>query len=248
MLEIKDLKVYIQAFQGNPWNEECVSAYNGFKQIGFQVELFTTTDQLKNKKRTDLVVGGMLIMEHVLNEAEIKLEPVDYPEEIFRYCGRKIWVSTIRELRNYSLPVFVKPVEEKKAKGMIINNWRDLKEFDHLNSNERIYCSEVVDFISEWRCFVRYGKLLGVQNYYGDSEKKPDLSIVNAAIEDYHSKPNSCVLDFGVTSDGRTLLIEVNDGFAIGSYGLPDEKYAMFLMTRWAQIMNIEDVLANTAN
>lgn len=47
MLEIKDLKVYIQAFQGKPWNEECDSAYNGFKQLGFQVELFTTTEQLK---------------------------------------------------------------------------------------------------------------------------------------------------------------------------------------------------------
>ncbi|UPQ85940.1 ATP-grasp domain-containing protein [Ignavigranum ruoffiae] len=247
MLEIKDLKVYIQAFQGKPWNEECDSAYNGFKQLGFQVELFTTTEQLKNMERSDLVVGGMLIMEHVLNDAEIKLEPVDYPEEIFKYCGRKIWVTSICKLRNYPLPLFIKPVKEKKAKGIIINNWEDLKEFDHLNSNELVYCSEVVNFISEWRCFVRYRKLLGVQNYFGDSEKKPDLSIVSAAIADYDSMPNSCALDFGVTSDGRTLLIEVNDGFAIGSYNLPDEKYAMFLMTRWAQIMNIEDVLANTA-
>ncbi len=27
-------------------------------------------------------------------------------------------------------------------------------------------------------------------------------------------------MDFGLTDDGRTLLIEVNDGYSIGCYGL----------------------------
>ncbi len=44
----------------------------------------------------------------------------------------------------------------------------DPGEEERLIQHAEILCSEVVNFISEWRCFVRYGKIVGIRFYYGD--------------------------------------------------------------------------------
>jgi len=67
------------------------------------------------------------------------------------------------------------------------------------------------------------------------------MAIVNAAVNDYIDIPAACSLDFGITDYGRTLLVEINDGFSIGAYGLDEELYAKFLMARWAEIIGIDD-------
>lgn len=62
-----------------------------------------------------------------------------------------------------------------------------------------------------------------------------------SAINDYKSQPAGFAMDFGVTDDGRTLLIEVNDGFSIGCYGLDAISYAKLLSARWADLTNTLD-------
>ena len=52
-------------------------------------------------------------------------------------------------------------------------------------------------------------------------------------------------MDFGVTDDGRTLLIEINDGFSLGTYGIEDTLYAKLLTARWAELNGTEDIFAN---
>jgi hypothetical protein len=37
--------------------------------------------------------------------------------------------------------------------------------------------------------------------------------------------------------DGNTALIEWNDGFALGSYGLEKEIYTELILTRWEEIL-----------
>lgn len=60
------------------------------------------------------------------------------------------------------------------------------------------------------------GKVLGIQLYNGDKETVCDISVVESAVHEFKTQPNAYSLDFGVTEDGRTLLIEMNDGLAIG--------------------------------
>ena len=48
-------------------------------------------------------------------------------------------------------------------------------------------------------------------------------------------------MDFCLTDDGRTLLIEVNDGYSLGCYGMFALKYAKFLITRWAELTDTLD-------
>lgn len=43
--------------------------------------------------------------------------------------GRKIWKIRLKDIQNEELPVFIKPVEEKIAPGILIKSKEDLKEY-----------------------------------------------------------------------------------------------------------------------
>ena len=51
----------------------------------------------------------------------------------------------------------------------------------------------------------------------------------------------ACAIDIGVTASKETILVECNDAYALGSYGLTDFKYAKFISARWSQILERED-------
>lgn len=53
--------------------------------------------------------------------------------------------------------------------------------------------------------------------------------------------PAAFALDVGVTTAGATLVVEVNDGYALGAYRLMPLAYAKFLSARWAQLTGTED-------
>lgn len=235
------MRAYIHAFQGFPWNEECEIAYRGFKNLGVECNLFTSNEELDTRTRDDIVVGGMLIMEHSLRQMGIDLPNYNYPEELEGFLGRRIWKTSISDLKFEVLPIFIKPLKEKAAKGLVVNSWDDITEYSEMDSEDVILCSEVVRFISEWRCFVRYGEILGIQFYYGDQNIRPDQAVVEKAVLTYKNSPAAFSLDFGVSTDGRTLLIEMNDGLAIGCYGLQEDLYAKFLTSRWTELTGILD-------
>ena len=236
------MKAYIHSFQGKPWNEECLVAKNGFDKLGVRSVLFTSNEDLdKGRKREDIVVCGMLVMSHVLSEFNITTSNYNYPNELRNYLGRSIRIIKNKDIKKEALPFFVKPLEEKIVNGVLVKSWEDITEYEKMSPDSEIICSEAVDFISEWRCFVRYGEILGIQHYYGDSNAQYDNDIIQKAVKEYKSAPAGYSLDFGVTSDNRTLLVEMNDGFSLGCYGLDDVLYAKLLYARWAEMTNVAD-------
>ena len=88
-----------------------------------------------------------------------------------------------------------------------------------------------------------YGKIVGIQFYYGDRDAVYDRETIDTAVRAYPNMPADCALDFGVTEDGRTLLIEMNDGYSLGFYGLEPALYARVLAARWAELNGTEDAL-----
>jgi len=236
------MKAYIHSFQGKPWNEDCEIALKGFNKLGVECILFKSNEELDERDPEDIVVGGMLMMGYAFDQAGIVPEIIDYPDELTDYLGRTIKTITLKDLQKQELPVFIKPVEEKTASGVVVNSLEDAEDyFKTMALEAEIYCSEVLNLVSEWRCFIRYREIIGVRHYNGDEKETCDKEIIKRAIRDYHNIPAACSLDFGVTEDGRTVLIEVNDGFAIGAYGLPDMEYAKFLEARWAELTEAED-------
>ena len=236
------MRAFIHSFQGKPWNGVCKIAYSGLMKLGIPCILFSSNEELDQRNPEDLVVGGLLIMRHVLNESNIHPENYNYPDELLSFCGRKIWVIPYSALPNQHFPLFIKPVEEKAAQGIVLSSMDDLPdEYMHFTPEQELLCSEAVKFVSEWRCFIRYGKIIGIQFYKGDQNVPCDRAVIDSAVRAARSLPAGCSLDFGVTADGRTLLIEMNDGFSIGCYRLPDTEYAKMLIARWAELNHTVD-------
>lgn len=42
----------------------------------------------------------------------------------------------------------------------------------------------------------------------------------------------------GVTREGATLVVEMNDGYALGCYGLAAVPYAQLLEARWQEMVS----------
>lgn len=51
--------------------------------------------------------------------------------------------------------------------------------------------------------------------------RHPDPAVIKLSLADFgNAVPSGYGIDFGVLTDGRTVLGEVNDGYALGSCGL----------------------------
>lgn len=138
--------------------------------------------------------------------------------------------------------MFIKPLHHsKKFTGVLVRSTKDLIGCGDQFEDTEIWCSEPVKFLAEWRCFVRYGRIMDVRRYKGNWRCHFNYLIIENAVKAYTNAPASYAIDFGLTHTGETLIVEVNDGFSIGAYGLFSIDYAKLLSARWAQITDSRD-------
>lgn len=238
------MKVYVHSSaNGFPQNYNFFNAYEGILDMGAEIVNFYDPKELSVCKKEDIIVSYVDVVRDKLFQLGISVPEIDYPNELEKYLGRKIWKSTINEISNspHLWPVFVKSTEDKRITGKVITSIRDLAGCGESGCNAEVYCCEPLNFVAEWRVFLRYGKILDVKPYRGDWRAHYDYRVIESCINDYNSAPKGCSVDFGLTKDGRTLLIEVNDGYALGCYGLNKYSYAKLLSARWAELTNTED-------
>ncbi|MCQ2499368.1 MAG: ATP-grasp domain-containing protein [Lachnospiraceae bacterium] len=238
------MKVYIQTKEHGQFNNDnFFKAYLGFREMGFETVTFSNNRELSESNMEDIVVGFVGTVRSRLNDFGISVPELNYPDELSEYLGRKIWKSHIDTINcNPDLwPVFVKSVRNKKFTGVVVKEPKDLIGCGSCYDNAECLCSEVVNFIAEWRVFIRYGSIVDVRPYKGDWRAHFDYKVIEDAVKRYTTAPNGYAIDFGLTDDGRTLLVEVNDGYALGSYGLYYPEYAKLLSARWAELTNTQD-------
>ena len=48
-------------------------------------------------------------------------------------------------------------------------------------------------------------------------------------------------MDICVTKDNKTLLVELNDAYALGCYGLASIYYVKLISARWSQLTGVKD-------
>lgn len=241
------MKVYVQSFlNGVPHNYNFMNAWQGFREMGFEVIPFSNYEDLCSSERSDIIVGYVNTVRNRLSDFGITAPEMDYPQELNKYLGRRIWKTTMSEVNNNPKcwPVFVKPLEDKQFTGVVVRSTKDLIGCGIVGVDQDVYCSEIVDFVAEWRCFVRYGRVLDVRPYKGDWKAQFDPAVIENAVKEFSDAPKGYAIDFGLTKDGRTLLIEVNDGYALGCYGLFYLDYAKLLSARWAELTGTEDECA----
>jgi hypothetical protein len=226
-----------------PSTDNFYSAYMAFHEMGFETKFFHSLDEVDDSHPEDILVGYVGTCKWQLKRLGVDYQDMDYPEELTKYLGRKIWKSTINTINTHPelWPVFVKSTKNKMITGKVITCPKDLIGCGAYDGDQDVYCSEVVNFVAEWRVFVRYGQILGVSQYKGHWKYHYDSDVIAQCVKDFKSAPAGYALDFGLTDKGETLLIEFNDGYALGSYGLLYYHYGKLLAARWAELTGTVD-------
>ena len=235
------MTTWIQKKDGEFENDLTFSAFIGFKSMDFTIKFFENIDEIDYQKR-DLVIGNLFVMKPIMDKLAISRPDFYIPNELKSYAGRKIWPSTVGDVRksireDHLLKIFIKPQYIKQFPAQVAD-YLPLTSYPYqvIEDYWNCWASEVIDIMSEYRVFINRGEIVGVKHYLGDWKILPDFQIIENAIRDYRSKPIGFCLDFGVTNTGKTILIEMNDGYAIGPYGLDPFLYARLLRDRWIEL------------
>lgn len=241
---------YIQTdADGRPYSQNGAAAARGFAALGYDVRYFRR-DELDSLPLTPatVVVGGVGTVHAALGRVGTEAPAhVSVPAVLRPFLGRDVWRTIAAELREEShrFPLFVKPYTDSKVfNGRVVRNTGELDAllaprpgFPEAGDDLPLLASELVAFRSEWRVFVVRGRPVGTSHYHGDPLLFPNPGVVRAALGAYRAHaPAGYSADFGVSDGGRTLLVEVNDGYALGNGGLVASLYAELLHARWREI------------
>lgn len=235
--------VYVQRSGNKFLSVNCFEAAAGFGQMGYKVIGFERPEEIDHSS-SPIVVGGINTVRQVFSDLNILQPNIDNPHKhLPGYLGRKVVEMSFSDVEDYSqiegaYPFFIKPLYDHKLfTGYVVKSKHDLLQAKlRCKPDTKLIVSECVEFISEYRCFVLGGELVGSKNYTGDFRVSPDYNIIESAIKSYSAQPAAYSIDFGITADGRTLLIEMNDGFGLSAYGLNKIIYCKMLEARWNEI------------
>ena len=242
-------KAFVRHQGTYPEGETSYAALKGFSLLGIETAPFYGFGDLETSGlANDTVVCGYVCD---VREAFQRLNcpilaEVDYPKELRDYLGRNVRADKFGNVRYSTDRFFLKPVKQKLFTGHVRDGSHvDMLKTMHVSDDADVWVSDVVGFTSEYRVFVMYGSIVGMKWYKGDPFIVPQKRIVLDAVSVYttcgnvvrNDVPHACTIDFGVTKDDRTLVIEVNEGFAFGTYGLGPITYARMLDARWRQVV-----------
>ncbi len=242
---IEATKCYIRVREDMPETELHAVAFLGFRELGVETATFAWSTDLETvgDLGPTVCVSGYIDDVHAsMRTLGIPMPPdVDYPDELVKFLGRDIVATTLGAVRDHPGQArFIKPLENKMFTGFVWNGDASSRRQVVTHGDETpVFSCEPVTFVSEYRCFILDNEILDVRRYKGDWSKAPSRKIVEAAVDVMSTNsntPRAYGLDWGITDDGRTLLVEMNDGYSMGTYGLKPVFYAHMLSARWHQM------------
>lgn len=234
------MRALFQKLHGEFANINVLTAFLGFREKGYATEFFefTAFDDVEIDIDT-VVVGGIPVVLAALARLGISPPPAaSVPASLNPFAGRRVWEGTLGEARNAidaGGQLFIKPHpgDRKLFGGHVVRTYRDLALTASLPGTYPTICSDPVLMLAEYRVFVLRGEIIGCRQYKGDFRRSLDFRVVDAAVAAYADAPSGYGIDFAVLEDGQTVLVEVNEGFSLGCYGLPSLPYSSLIEARW---------------
>lgn len=235
-------KAYTRYKEDLPENTNVYSALKGMDQLGIQTVPyygFGDIDSIQDLSEDVMLFGFVGDVHQALRRMGIdKPASIDYPDCLLPWMNRSVRQTTLAELFATRQKCFVKPVEEKLFTGFV---WPQYTyKTAHLTDDTEVLVSDVVDFKAEYRTFVLDGEILDCRRYKGDWSLALDKDQVLEAVDamsNWKGCPIAYCLDLGVTDTSNCCLVEVNDAYSFGSYGLPDVQLARMLVARWEEMV-----------
>lgn len=234
---------FIRYFGDHPESINSATAEFGFNELGVRTVPYQGFGDVATLDvgPEGVICGHLGDIYQALDKLGLPRPPsIDYPEELKSYYGRKIWEGTLDDIQDRGLHpgVFVKPRGcQKLFTGFL---WRGSPScrlrLAPYPRNTPVFFSTPREFVSEYRCFILDGEILDVRHYKGDWSRAPHRSAVEACVRAYQPYRAYCI-DVGVVDIGMTLVVEVNDSFAMGCYGLHPLAYARMIEARWEELV-----------
>lgn len=241
---------FLQYAGSGPMRHEEKLLTEGLGRCGIPIEYYAIKSIHRRKLPLGagtFIAGDLDAMHSAMRQLRIPIpEPDDYPAYLRSFLRRKVWESTLGEVERgldtgSVSALFVKPAQRRKGfTGEVFYSERDVAALGNISRRQRVWCSEVVRWLVEYRIYVVDTRIVAVDRYEGDGSVSLDLGLVESAIAEYrHSgvAPKAYGMDFGVLATGETALIEVNDGYSLGAYDIAADRYTDLLMCRWGELL-----------
>jgi hypothetical protein len=229
-------------------------AIDGFEAMDYQLRPFSGldyrvqgTDFLRDYRAGDVVVGSLATMRKHFQSLDSLPPDIDYPETIDPVISGRVVVKTRLHLAESWFKncekVFIKPVRCKlpgfTAKPYTKEDYDEL--IRHLPLDTEVFVTACEEYRAEYRVFVHRSEIVDIRRYHKTAGawalEEVDYPRVAAMVGAYGTAPVAYTLDVAVTSEGETVLVEVNDFWAVGAYGLDPRQYAQMLKDRYTQIL-----------
>lgn len=243
-----EMKTYIQSDVKGEGNRDIVE--HGMKALNVPYCFCSRYHKLDNLCKTNVFYGGVGFIQSISEQYGYKYTPIgEVPEDMLSYSGRNIFECTLQKAMEISErePLFIKPTSDKNKgfQGVIIGKKREktdtydphtyLTEY-YLRPTDKVIASTVVEFVSEWRCFVYNGKVGEAVHYKGDKTINPHCKKIEFMVESWRKPLIAYALDVGITKSGQTLVVECNDLPSLGLYGVGHRVFGEMLIKRWYEI------------
>lgn len=240
------MTVYIQTHNKLPFNIDAMTAYYEYKQRDASIRLFDTEKlNIVPRTRDVMLVASVENTEKWFKDMNWSIPSMTIPHQLSstHWTDRNISKMSLGEAINKPAPYFIKSYELKRFDSMVIEKEEDkkwLKTTDMPDITTQVLVSDVINFSSEWRCYILEGKIIGICHYSGDLKYYPDYNRIYDMVRQYSEAPKFYSLDVGITVKKNltfTNLVECNAGFSLGNYGLSPQMYVRGLTTYWRELL-----------
>lgn len=245
--------VYIERNPEEPMWEHCHAAWQGFKWDGYEVRFFYPLGEPSGYSVGWETAYGIPVGPNVPVVGSVESTrnfllgafgqapaPLNVPDELLPYAGRAIERTTLGEALRGDMPVFIKPADTCKlfTGGVVTHPVTAQLCFGDLPQETPVLRSPALDLVSEYRLFInRDREIASMRHYSGDPFVRPSKLWVNKMIDAYTQAPRCYSLDVGITATGKTVVVECNDMWALGTYGMDPVAYSRMLAQRWHEMI-----------
>ncbi len=186
----------------------------------------------------NLFVGSTEFMREVFKR--IGLNDVRLPVNSNRECE----IITLAEAHNRvagGKKIFIKPMEIKLFTGLVLDGmvYTCLKGLPE-DTLVLAYEPFKEKIRSEWRVYVQNDEIVDLRHYSGNLFAFPAYSYIYNIIKNNKRSepfPSAYTIDIGVLQSDKNVVIEFNDMWAIGNYGVPNDIYLRLLQERYFEIV-----------
>lgn len=233
--------IYIQSNSDKtrPHHFDVACAMFGAIETGQDYRL-TTFEEVQSGKfnlliKNKLFVGSVEFMKEVFSK--VGKEDARVPQNSNRE-HKVMTLGEAKQLVKTGKNIFIKPFDIKLFTGFVLDQMI-YTSISGIPDETMVMVYDVFEspIKSEWRCYIHNKKVVDIRNYSGDLFTVPTESYLESVIKSNVDFPIAYTIDIGVLENGKNEVIEYNDMWAIGNYGMPNDTYLRLLKDRYFEIV-----------